>query len=138
MSRVDICQIIELPKMGDERGNLSFVESCRHMPFDMKRIYYLYDVPKNMSRGAHAHKVLHQLMIAISGSFDVVLDDGSSNRQFHLNQPNHALYICPMVWRDLDNFSPDAVCLVIASEFYDEHDYIHDYQEFMHLIDRGQ
>lgn len=133
MSRIDGCRIIELPKMSDDRGNLSFVEGGRHMPFDIRRIYYLYDVPGDVSRGAHAHKALHQFMIAISGSFEVILDDGEHKKQWLLNRSSCGLYICPMMWRDLDNFSSGAVCLVLASEYYDESDYIRDYEEFIQL-----
>lgn len=133
MSRINSCRIIQIPKIHDDRGNLSFVESGRDMPFDIKRIYYLYDVPGKMSRGAHAHRELHQLMIAMSGSFDVVLDDGESKKSFRLDRPYSGLYICPMIWRDLENFSPGAVCLVMASDYYDEGDYIRNHQEFMTL-----
>lgn len=108
------------------------------MPFNISRIYYLYDVPGNTSRGAHAHRALHQFMIAISGSFDVTLDDGNGKRRFHLDQPNQGLYICPMIWRDLYHFSSGAVCLVLASEFYDEQDYIRDYDQFIKLRDGKQ
>jgi len=128
---IDKCCLIDLPKIADPRGNLTFVEACIHVPFDFKRVYYLYDVPGGSVRAAHGHKKLHQLMIAMSGSFDVVLDDGLEKKKFHLNRPYFGLYIPPMIWRDLDNFSSGSVCMVIASEYYSEEDYIRNYQEFI-------
>ena len=125
------CRIVELPKIQDARGNLSFIESGRHVPFEMKRVYYLYDVPGGADRGAHAHKKLHQFIVAMSGSFDVVLDDGQQRQRFHLNRSYNGLYICPMMWRYLDNFSSGAVCMVLASEFYDVTDYYRDYDQFL-------
>ena len=130
------CRIIELPRIQDHRGNLTFVESGRHIPFDIKRTYYLYDVPGGATRAAHGHKVLHQLMIALSGSFDVTLDDGIEKKVFHLNRSYYGLYIPPMTWRDLDNFSSGAVCMVLASEYYDERDYYRDYNEFINDAQR--
>lgn len=124
-------RIIELPRINDHRGNLTFIESERHIPFEIKRTYYLYDVPGGASRAAHGHKALHQLMIAMSGSFDVTLDDGYEKRVFHLNRSYYGLYIPPMTWRDLDNFSSGAVCMVLASDFYDESDYFRDYHRFL-------
>ncbi len=128
---VSDCKIIELPKILDPRGNLSFIEGGQHIPFDIKRVYYLYDVPGGSDRGSHAHKDLHQFIVAMSGSFDVVLDDGKEKKRFHLNRSYYGLYVCPMMWRDLDNFSSGAVCMVLASEYYDEADYIRDYQQFL-------
>ena len=133
------CRIIDLPKIQDHRGNLTFVESNRHVPFEIRRTYFLYDVPAGAARAAHGHKALRQLMIAMSGSFNITLDDGHEKKSFHLNRPYAALYIPPMIWRDLDEFSTGAVCLVLASEFYDEADYFRDYNEFVaaaegHLI----
>ncbi len=125
------CRIIKLPKIQDNRGNLTFIESGRHIPFDIKRTYHLYDVPGGASRAAHGHKNLHQLMVAMSGSFDVTLDDGSEKKLFHLNRSYDGLYIPPMMWRDLDNFSSGAVCMVWASEYYDENDYFRDYNNFL-------
>lgn len=125
------CRIVELPRIQDTRGNLSFIESGRHIPFEMKRVYYLYDVPGGADRGAHAHKKLHQFIVAMSGSFDVVLDDGKQQQRFHLNRSYNGLYVCPMMWRYLDNFSSGAVCMVVASEFYDEADYYRDYNQFV-------
>ncbi len=128
---LDDCKIIELPRIQDPRGNLSYVESSRHIPFDIKRVYYLYDVPGGAERGSHAHKQLHQFIVAMSGSFDVVLDDGERQRRYHLNRSYHGLYVCPMMWRFLDNFSSGAVCMVLASEFYDASDYYRDREEFL-------
>jgi len=125
------CKIIELPKIADHRGNLTFIESGRHIPFDIKRTYYLYDVPGGATRAAHGHRNLHQLMISMSGSFDVTLDDGREKKVFHLNRSYYGLYIPPMMWRDLDNFSSGAVCMVLASDFYDESDYFRNYDDFL-------
>ncbi len=130
------CKIIELPKIADVRGNLSFIEGGIHIPFDIKRAYYLYDVPGGSDRGSHAHKNLHQFVVAMSGSFDVVLDDGKEKKRFHLNRSYYGLYVCPMMWRDLDNFSSGSVCMVLASERYDELDYIRNYQEFIALANK--
>jgi len=131
MKLIDNCRIIDLPKIADPRGNLTFVEGKNHIPFEIKRVYYTYDVPGGSDRGAHAHKNLHQLIIAMSGSFDVVLDDGHEKRRVHLNRSYFGLYVCPMIWRDIDNFSSGSVCLVLASELYDAADYIRDYAEFL-------
>lgn len=128
---LDYCKVINLPKITDSRGNLSFIEGGIHVPFQIARTYYLYDVPGGAERGGHAHKDLHQLIIAISGSFDVVLSDGIKNHRFHLNRPFQGLYICPMIWRVLDNFSSGSVSLVIASNNYDENDYYRDYDEYL-------
>lgn len=128
------CRIIELPKIQDNRGNLTFIEGGRHVPFEIKRVYYLYDVPGGASRAGHGHKTLHQLMIAMSGSFDVTLDDGKERQLFHLNRSYYGLYIPPMLWRDLDNFSSGAVCMVLASHYYDESDYFRNYDEFLRAV----
>lgn len=125
------CKIIDLPKISDPRGNLSFIEGGQHLPFDIKRVYYLYDVPGGSDRGSHAHKKLHQFIVAMSGSFDVVLDDGQQKHRFHMNRSYYGLYVCPMMWRDLDNFSSGAVCMVLASEHYSPDDYIRDYDQFL-------
>jgi hypothetical protein len=124
------CKLIDLPVIHDTRGNLTFVEENRNIPFPIKRAYYLYDVPGGASRGGHAHKALHQFVIAMAGSFDVVLTDGKETRRFQLNRSFYGLYICPMVWREMDNFSSGSVCLVLASEFFDEADYYRDFDEF--------
>jgi hypothetical protein len=128
---IDLCKIIELPKITDTRGNLTFVEGSHQIPFDIQRVYYLYDVPGGAQRGGHAHKNLHQLIIAMSGSFDVVLDDGSKKKRVHLNRSYNGLYLCPMIWRELDNFSSGSVLMVLASNKYDESDYYRDYAEFL-------
>jgi len=124
--------LVDLPKISDPRGNLTFIEGQRHIPFDILRVYYLYDVPGGAERGGHAHKALRQLIIAMSGSFDVVLDDGREKRRVHLNRSYSGLYICPMIWRELDNFSSGSVCMVLASNTYDEADYYRDYDAFLH------
>ena len=130
MSRIDKCKIIDLPKIHDPRGNLTFIEGTKHIPFDIKRVYFLYDVPGGAERGGHAHKDLHQIIIAIAGSFDVVINDGSDTQRFHLNRSYFGLYVCPMIWRELDNFSSGSVCLVLASDYFSEADYIRDLPQF--------
>ena len=117
--------------MNDARGNLTFIEGNNHIPFDIKRVYYLYDVPGGASRAAHGHKNLQQVMIAMSGSFDVTLDDGNERKRFTLNRSYQGLYIPKMMWRDLDNFSSGAVCMVLASDIYDEADYYRNYDDFL-------
>ena len=125
------CSMVELSQHhSDRKGNISVVENGKTVPFDVKRTYYLYDIPGGEERGAHAHKELHQLIIAASGSFDVTLNDGNVKRTFTLNRPYHGLYVVPGMWRELNNFSSGAVCLVLASEVYDEGDYIRDYEEY--------
>lgn len=131
-STVYDCTIIELDRHhSDRKGNISVVENGKDVPFDVKRTYYLYDVPGGESRGGHAHKELRQLIIAASGSFNVTLDDGHVKRTFNLNRPYQGLYVMPGIWRTLDDFSSGAVCLVLASERYDENDYIRNYNEFL-------
>lgn len=126
------CTLIELDKHhSDAKGNISVVENGKAVPFQVKRTYYLYDVPGGGSRGAHAHKELQQLIVAASGSFDVTLDDGNVKRTFTLNRPYQGLLVVPGIWRDLNNFSAGSVCLVLASEKYDESDYIRDYNDFI-------
>lgn len=120
-------RIIELPKITDQRGNLSYLNSAEHIPFELQRAYFVYDVPAGSVRGGHAHKSLHQLILAISGSFDVVVNDGSGEQTFSLNRPWRGLYVGPMIWRTLLNFSSGAVCLVLASRPYEEEDYIRDF-----------
>ena len=128
---IEQCKLIDLPKIEDPRGNLTFIEGSIHIPFDIQRVYYLYDVPGGSARGGHAHKALHQLIIAISGSFDIYLDDGYSKKTLHLNRSNTGLYISPMIWREIDNFSSGSVCMVLASDHYSEDDYYRNYDAFI-------
>jgi len=128
---IDSCRVIHLPRISDSRGNLTFVEQGRHVPFDIQRVYYLYDIPADAERGGHGHKALHQLIVAMSGSFDVVLDDGRQTKRVHLARPDFGLYVCPMIWRELVNFTAGAVCMVLASNLYDETDYYRDYATFI-------
>jgi len=128
---VNDCKVILLPKIADPRGNLTFIEGERHVPFAIQRVYYLYDVPGGAERGGHAHKDLHQLIVAMSGSFDVVLDDGGERKRFHLNRSYSGLYVAPMIWRAIDNFSSGSVCMVLASARFDEDDYFREYGEFV-------
>lgn len=126
------CTMVELDKHhSDRKGNLTVVENGKTLPFDVKRVYYLYDVPGGENRGAHAHKDLSQLIIAASGSFKVTLDDGQCKRTFFLNRPYQGLYVKPGMWRDLEDFSSGAVCMVLASDVYQPEDYIRDYEEFI-------
>ena len=125
------CKIIELAKIGDPRGNLTSIEAQRDIPFEIKRVYYLYDVPGGASRAGHGHKTLQQLIIALSGSFDVVLDDGFTKERHHLNRSYFGLYVAPMMWREIDNFSSGSVCMVLASDHFRESDYYRDYDEFL-------
>jgi len=125
------CKLIELPKISDPRGNLTFIEGGKHIPFEIKRIYYLYDVPGGAHRAGHAHKSLHQVLVALSGSFDITVDNGSAKTKFHLNRSYQGLYIPAMVWRDIDNFSTGAVCLALASTVYDESEYYREYETFL-------
>src|SRR5258708_7905620 len=131
---IDQCRIIDLPRVADPRGNLTFVEGEKHVPFPIRRVYYLYDVPGGETRGGHAHRRLQQFIIAASGSFDVVVDDGHQKGRFFLNRSYYGLYVPRMVWRELENFSSGSVCLVIASEPYEESDYYRDYQEFVNAV----
>lgn len=121
---------IEFPIVHEPRGNLSFIEGGRHVPFDIKRVYYLYDVPGGATRGGHAHRTINQVIIALSGSFDVILDDGKVREKVSLNRSYYGLLLPNMIWRELENFSSGAVCMVLASDFYDEGEYIRDYEEF--------
>lgn len=131
MATIEDVKIIELPKFTDPRGNLSFVEQLNHVPFEIRRTYWIYDVPGGEGRGGHAHKKLEQLIVAVSGSFTVTLDDGKCKRSFFLNRPYQGLYVKPGMWRELDDFSSGAVCMVLASEVYQVEDYIRDYDEFL-------
>lgn len=129
MTTIDDVQLIEVPKAHDVRGNLSVIEG-NTIPFEIKRVYYLYDIPTASVRGGHAHKNLHQLLVALSGSFDVVLKDGISQKVITLNKPNFGLLIPTGIWRELQNFSSGSVCLVLASATFDEEDYIRNFKEF--------
>ncbi len=131
---LESCSIIDLPKIADPRGNLTFIEGMRHIPFDIKRVFYLFDVPTGADRGAHAHKQLHQFIICLSGSFDVLLDDGSKKKVVHLNRPWQGLHIPPMIWAAEINFDPGSICLVLASDKYDESDYYRDYEIYIKAI----
>lgn len=125
------CRILNLPRFTDSRGDLTYIENGNQIPFDMKRVYYLYNIPRGSDRGEHAHKRLQQIIIAVSGSFDVVLDDGVESKRFHLDKPYYGLYVCPMIWRRLENFSQGSVCMVLASDLFSEEDYFRDYNEFL-------
>ena len=124
------CKLINFDIAQDKRGKLLPIEGQRNIPFQIRRIYYLFDIPLDAFRGGHAHKDLHQVIIAISGSFDVHIDDGKIKKTFRLSRSSQGLYVCPMIWREIDNFSSGAVCLVLASDVYNESDYYRDYKEF--------
>lgn len=130
-NEINKCKIINLPKIVDSRGNLTFIEGNQHIPFGFKRIYYLYDVPGGGGRGGHAHKKSEQFIIATNGSFDVILDNGSDKERFHMNRPYYGLYVPSGYWRELYNFSSGSVCLVLTSEHFKEEDYIRDYDKFV-------
>lgn len=125
------CRIVELPKIHNPQGNLTFIESDSQIPFAIQRVYYVYDVPGGAERGGHAHKELHQLIVAMSGSFDITLDDGKNKKTFHLARSYYGLYVCPMIWREIDNFSSGSVLMVLASNKYTEEDYYRNYDDFM-------
>lgn len=125
---------IDLPKIEDHRGNLTFIEQYKHVPFEIKRVYYLYDVPGGGVRGGHAHKEQHEFIIAASGSFDVILNNGRESMRYHMNRSYYGLYTPPMIWRELDNFSSGSVCLVLASDFFIEEDYIRDYNDYVKAL----
>lgn len=131
------CQLIELPTVPDPRGRLTYVEGGRHVPFPIRRVYYVYDVPGGESRGGHAHKTLHQLLIAVSGCFDVTVDDGARSASFTLNRAYFGLYVPPMVWRELHGFASGSVCLVLASAPFDENDYFREYEAFRSAAREG-
>ncbi len=125
------CQLVELPIVRAPEGNLTFVEGGRHVPFEIARVYYLFDVPGGATRGGHAHRSLRQLLVAISGSFEVLLDDGAEKRTITLNRAYTGLLLTPMIWRELVDFTSGSVCMVLASEVYDESDYYRDYDDFL-------
>jgi hypothetical protein len=128
------CKLVELPKIADPRGNLTFLEGGKHVPFEIKRVFYLYDVPGGETRAGHALKSCHQFIIAISGSFDVVLDDGQQKQRYQLNRSYRGLYVPPLIWRELDNFSSGSVCAVLASECYNTDAYYRTYAEFLSAL----
>lgn len=128
------CRLIDLPKVHDARGNLTFIEGERHLPFDIRRVFYLYDVPGGSTRAGHALKSCQQFLVALSGAFDVLLDDGVEKQRFHLNRAHFGLYVAPLVWRELDNFSGNSVCLVLASETYEPGGYLRAYEEFLAAV----
>jgi dTDP-4-dehydrorhamnose 3,5-epimerase-like enzyme len=130
-TKTNDCKLITIDQIGDRRGHISVVENNKEVPFEVKRIYYLYDVPSGEERGGHAHKDLKQLIIAVSGSFDVIVGDGKTEKTFSLNRPNKGLYFTSGLWRKINNFSSGAICLVLASHEYDEKDYIRNYNEFL-------
>ncbi len=134
VSRLSQCTLIDLPKVQDPRGNLTFIEAGRHLPFEFNRVFYLYDVPGGSDRGGHALKTTHQFIVAMAGSFDVILDAGSGRQRFQLNRSHYGLYIPPMVWRELENFSSGSVAMVLASDFYDEADYIREHADFKRAV----
>lgn len=131
---VNDCRLIELPRVNDPLGNLTFIESGRHIPFGIERIFYLYDVPGGATRAGHALKSCHQFLIATSGSFDVSVDDGSQKQMFQLNRSYYGLYLPPRIWREIKNFSSNSICMVVASEFYAEEGYYRDYSHFLSAV----
>ena len=130
VSDIHNCNVVELPKIHNRSGNITVIQNGLDLPFDIKRVYYLYDVPGGSERGGHAHKNLHQLIVAASGCFDVVIDDGKQKKIIQLNRPNFGLMVIPGIWREIVNFSSGAICFVLASEKYSEDDYIREYNEF--------
>ncbi len=138
MSSVEDCRALTLPRIGDERGSLTFIEGNEHIPFTIRRTYWIYDVPGGESRGGHAYRELEEFFVALSGSFDVVLDDGRGRRRVPLNRSYLGLYVPRMIWRHLENFSTNAVCLILASRPYDERDYFRDYSEFARAANASQ
>ena len=129
------CKLVTLPKIGDERGMLSFAESGNHVPFEIKRVFYSYHVPEMKSRGAHAHKKLEQFILSLGGSFEVELDDGREKNRFVMDKPWQGLYVSPMIWTSVENFQSTAVCFVLASDVYDESDYYRNYDDFLRAVE---
>jgi dTDP-4-dehydrorhamnose 3,5-epimerase-like enzyme len=133
--KVEQPKVIELPRNADARGSLTVVEAGRHIPFEVQRVFYLYGVPRGESRAGHALHTCHQFIIAVAGSFDAIVDDGSKRERFHLDRPDRGLHVPPMLWRELESFSPDAVCLVLASEHYDPEAYVDEYDEYRKQVE---
>jgi hypothetical protein len=129
-------RLIELPKIVDPRGNLTVAEQLKNVPFDIERVYWTYDIPSGERRGGHAHRTCQEIIIAVSGSFDVEVQDGTTTERHHLNHPYQGLYVGTNVWRTLEDFSSGAVCLVLASELFDEQEYIYDYDEFKQIVSK--
>lgn len=138
MTTVNDCRLIDLPKFLDARGNLSFAENFKQIPFEIKRTYWLYDVPGGECRGGHAYKENEEFIIALSGSFDVVLDDGKESKVFSLNRSYYGLYVPKGLWREMENFSTNALALEFASTHFDEADYVYDYDQFKKMKDNGE
>ena len=134
MNDINVPTIIDLPKFLDPRGNLSFIESDNQIPFTIARTYWIYDVPGGEVRGAHAYETLQEFIVALSGSFDVVLHDGVKEQRFHLNRSYYGLYVPKMYWRSMENFSTNSVAVVLADKAYDEHEYIRDFNEFKNRV----
>lgn len=131
MGEVGACRLVQLPRLSDGRGSLSFLQPGTLLPFDIKRVYYLYDVPEGQVRGAHGHRELESLMVAVAGAVNVEVDDGRNRHTFTLDRPDVGLYLCPMIWRNLTDFLPGTVCMVLASALYDEADYFRNYDDFL-------
>ncbi len=131
MMPIEHCKLMSLPFIPDERGSLSFIEGKRHIPFEVKRLFYLYDVPSGQSRGAHAHKTLEQFILCLNGEFEVEVDDGKNKQRFHLSKPSQGLYLPPLIWTAVEQFRPQSICLVLASDHYDEADYYRHYPDFL-------
>jgi hypothetical protein len=131
---VENCRLIQFPRIEDPRGTLTFIEAERHVPFEVKRVFYLYDVPAGQTRGAHAHKDLHQVLVALAGSFEAIVADGIGEKRFRLSEPSTGLYIPPLIWDTEIDFTPGAVCMVLASAWYDEADYYRDYGVYLQAV----
>jgi len=131
VSDIHNCNVVELTKIHNRAGNITIIQNGNNQPFNVRRVYYLYDVPGGSDRGGHAHRTLYQLIVAASGSFDVVIDDGRNKKIIQLNRPNYGLRVLPGIWREIVNFSSGAICLVLASQKYNADDYIRDYNEFL-------
>lgn len=138
MATIDEVKIMTLPKFTDPRGNLSFVEQLNHVPFEIKRTYWIYDVPGGESRGGHAYKENQEFIVALSGAFDVIVDDGQNQKKFELNRSYYGLYVPAGLWREMENFSTNSLALEFGSKHYDESDYVRDYQEFIKMKQDGK